>query len=327
MPQLVLTKADETHSFTVGGKAALLDELSECGFPLNFSCRRGDCGQCAATPVSGEFAALNAATPWQQGSQILLCNSRAVGDVAIELEHLPELEDIQHLRSPCKIVQLNKLSEDVLEVLLRLPPNSGFRFLPGQHIRLTNRAKVTRSYSMAEPANPDNLLRIHVRRMVGGAFSHYLFNEAVANDLLHLEGPSGTFFLRRSFTTKKLIFLATGTGIAPIYAMLLNLGAAEKPPLNITLIWGNRTHQDAYLDDALKALQHQLSFHYRCLYSREVADAADPRHVQDLLLEKDLQNAVVLAAGAPEMVRDARSHCLTLGLPEENFLADPFTLS
>ncbi len=260
MPQLILTKADEMHSFTVGGKAALLDELSECGFPLNFSCRRGDCGQCAATPVSGEFTALDTAMPWQQGSQILLCNSLAVGDVAIELEHLPELEEIRHLRSPCKIVQINKRSEDVLEVLLRLPPNAGFRFLPGQHIRLTNRAKVTRSYSLAEPANPDNLLRVHVRRVDGGAFSHYLFNEAAANDLLHLEGPCGTFFRRRSFTTKKLVFLATGTGIAPIYAMLLNLGSAERSPVNITLIWGNRTHQDAYLDDAIKALQSSCLF-------------------------------------------------------------------
>lgn len=327
MPQLVLKKADEMHRFTVGGKAALLDELSESGFSVNFSCRRGDCGQCAATPISGEFTALDAATPWQQGSQILLCNSRAVGDVAIEIEYLPELEDIRHLRSPCKIVQLNKLSANVVEVLLRLPPNSSLRFVPGQHIRLTNRAKVTRSYSLAEPAGLDNLLRIHVQRMEGGAFSHYLFNEAAANDLLHLEGPAGTFFPRQSHAVKKLIFLATGTGIAPIYAILLNLSSAEQLPVDITLIWGNRRREDAYLDDALKTLQLKLPFLYKCLYSRETASPEDPRHVQDVLLEKDLQDAVVLAAGAPEMVRDARSHCLKLGLPEANFLADPFTSS
>lgn len=327
MPQLLLKKAHEMHRFTVSGEAALLDELSDSGFPLNFSCRKGDCGQCAAIPVSGEFTALDATTPWQQGSRILLCNSRAVGDVAIEIEYLPELENIRHLRSPCKIVQLNKLSANVVEVLLRLPPDSSFRFVPGQHIRLTSRAKVTRSYSLAEPASPDNLLRIHVRRTEGGAFSNYLFNEAAANDLLHLEGPAGTFFPRQSHAARKLIFLATGTGIAPVYAMLLNLASVERLSVDITLIWGNRRHEDAYLDDALKALQLKLPFHYRCLYSREAAVAADPRHVQDVLLEKDLQDAVVLAAGAPEMVRDARSHCLKLGLPEANFLADPFTPS
>lgn len=327
MPQLVLKKADDVRYFTVDGKAALLDELSESGFPLNFSCRKGDCGQCAATPVSGEFAALDAAIPWQQGSQILLCNTRAVGDVAIEIEHLPELEDIRHLRSPCKIAQLNRLSANVLEVLLRLPPNSGFRFVPGQHVRLTNRAKVTRSYSLAEPASPDNLLRIHVRRVEGGVFSHYLFHEAATNDLLHLEGPVGTFFPRKSLAARKLIFLATGTGIAPIYAILLDLASTGRLPEDIALIWGNRRHEDAYLDDALKALQLRHPFHYRCLYSRETTAAGDPRHVQDVLLEKDLQDAVVLAAGAPEMVRDAKSHCLDLGLPEANFLADPFTSS
>lgn len=327
MPQIMLKKADDMHHFTVSGKGALLDELSESGFSLNYSCRKGDCGQCAAIPVSGEFAALEAAMPWQQGAQILLCNVRAVGDATIEIEHLPELEDIQHLRSPCKIVQLNKLSANVLEVLLRLPPNSGFRFVPGQHVRLTNRAKVTRSYSLAEPASPDNLLRIHVRRMQGGVFSHYLFHEAAANDLLHLEGPAGTFFPRKSLAAKRLIFLATGTGIAPIYAILLDLASAGRLPADTTLIWGNCRAEDAYLDDALKALQLKFPFHYRCLYSREVAVAADPRHVQDVLLEKDLQDAVVLAAGAPEMVRDARSHCFNLGLPEANFLADPFTSS
>jgi CDP-4-dehydro-6-deoxyglucose reductase len=318
VPQLFLTRADERYSFTVGGEAAL---------PLNFSCRRGDCGQCAVTPISGEFTALNAELPWRQGSQVLLCNSRAVGDVSIEIEHLPELEGIRHLRLPCKIVLLGKLSENVLEVLLRLPPNSGFRFVPGQHIRLTNRLKVTRSYSLAEPQSPDNLLRIHVRRVDGGAFSHYLFNEAAANDLLHLEGPSGTFFHRQLFAKKKLIFLATGTGIAPIYAMLLNLASAERPPSDITLIWGNRMQTDCYLDDALKALQLKLPFHYTCLYSREPLVDTDLRYVQNMLLAQDIKDAVVLAAGAPEMVRDARSHCLALGLPEANFVADPFTSS
>jgi CDP-4-dehydro-6-deoxyglucose reductase len=325
--QLLLKKGDETHRFTVDGKESLLDALVDSEIPLNFSCRKGDCGQCVAMPVAGEFAPLNVTMPWQQGSNILLCNTRSLGDATIEIEHLPELDHIEHVRSPCKIQQLNKLSANVLEAVLRLPPSAGFRFVPGQHIRLTNRAKVTRSYSLAAPASPDNLLRIHVRQVDGGAFSSYLFNEAAANDLLHLEGPAGTFFPRQSHAAKKLIFLGTGTGIAPIYAMLLNLCSAEPLRREITLIWGNRRHEDAYLDEALKALQLKLPFHYTCLYSREVPAASGPRYVQDVLLEEHLQDAIVFAAGAPEMVKDARSHCLKLGLPEGNFLADPFTSS
>ena len=84
---------------------------------------------------------------------------------------------------------------------------------------------------------------------------------------------------------------------------------------------------DGYLNEALLALQIKLPFRYKCLYSREPLVDTDPRYVQNALSARDIEDAVVLAAGAPEMVRDARNHCLALGLPEANFFADPFTSS
>ena len=60
-----------------------------------------------------------------------------------------------------------------------------------------------------------NQLEFFIKKYKNGLMSEYLFEEAKINDLLRLEGPLGTFFLKR-FKFENIIFLATGTGIAPI---------------------------------------------------------------------------------------------------------------
>ena len=318
-----------THRFEAVSDRSLLDQAIEAGIAVNFSCKRGDCGQCVGTLVSGDTMPLIASQPSRIQSDIYLCNAAACSNVEIQLPYFPELADIPTLRSPAKIHELNRLSADVVELALRLPPAVNFKFLPGQFIRLTNKERVTRSYSIAAPMDASKLIRIHVRQVDGGVFSDYLFSNAKPGELLQMEGPHGHFFLRQGQEVSKTIFLATGTGIAPIHAILSALNADQSQKLGeVDVYWGNRFSADEYLRERMQALAADVGFRYWPLHSREVTDRG-PRHVQDLMAShhSSLAGASVYACGSSSMINAARQTCLDLGLTIDRFHSDPFTSS
>lgn len=318
-----------THRFGAVSDRGLLDQAIEAGIAVNFSCKRGDCGQCIGTLIKGETVPLVATQPSRVHTDIYLCNAAPCSDIEIRLPHFPELADAPSLRSPAKIHELNLLSGDVVELALRLPPTTNFKFLPGQFIRLTNKARVMRSYSIAAPLSSSKIIRIHVRKVDGGAFSNYLFGDAKVGDLLQMEGPQGHFFLRRTHKANKTIFLATGTGIAPVHAIIASLDADQRSKLGeIDVYWGNRFSADEYLRDAMQALAVDVGFRYWPLHSREVGDGSI-RHAQDLMAShhSSLAGASVYACGSPSMIDAARLTCTNLGLALDQFHSDPFTSS
>lgn len=315
-------------SFAVDAGANLLDQALAQDVPVNYSCRRGDCGQCAATVVEGEVSALEPGLPYRLDSRWLLCNVAARSDLRIELPYFRELNAIKVLRSPTKIDGLRLLSEDVIEVSLRVPPSTAFAFLPGQYIRLTNRDKTTRSYSLAAGASSDKLLRLHIRKVNGGRFGDWLFGSAKPGDLLQLEGPLGHFFLRDEGEFKTSLFVATGTGMAPIYAMLSSLTSEQQQRCGeIHIYWGNRVSKDAYLQQTLVELATAKGWPLHLIHSRE--PGSQIRHVQDAvgLQHERLDAAQIFAAGNPGMVDAMRQLASHRGLAEDNFHADPFTTS
>jgi CDP-4-dehydro-6-deoxyglucose reductase len=328
--RVTFSKGREIYEFQSGVSESVLDQALSYGVPATYSCKRGDCGQCAATLISGDIAAIDARRPWALPDGVLLCNVRAVGDVAFAVPHFPELDSIPVRKTPCKIHGLTLLADNILEVVLRLPPAANFKFLPGQFIRLVNSSGVTRSYSLAAARQPDNLLRLHVGRVEGGSFSEYWFETARVGDLLQLEGPQGRFFLRTNQGSLETLFLATGTGIAPIYAILNDLAPETLQRLGkISLYWGNRYHRDEYLSDRIVKLCAALDINYQPLYSREPTRSNSARHVQDAVAEKftSLVDAVVFACGSSRMISGARERLAQIGLAPENFISDAFTAS
>ena len=181
---------------------------------------------------------------------------------------------------------------------------------------------------MANAPAEDKLLELHIREVPGGVLSSYWFGAANANDLLRLHGPLGTFFLRGT-SGMHLVFLATGTGIAPVKSMLEGLKAmpADEQPTSITVYWGGRTKQDLYWrpDGATAA-----ACRFEPVLSRAGADWNGTRgHVQQALLAEtpDLLRTLVYACGSDAMIHDARETLLSAGLPPKHFHSDAFVCS
>ena len=219
------------NSFSAETSQTILSAASQNGISLEYSCRTGRCGVCKALVISGETEGF-----------ILTCCRAALTGLQLDVADLGALGNIQVKTLPCRIDGLERLSTDVVEVTLRVPPSSRLEYFPGQYVDMIGNDGLRRSYSVANAPRKDGKISLQIRKVENGQMSQYWFNEAKVNDLLRMEGPLGTFCLREN-AASNLILLATGTGIAPIKAILEKL--CESPEHNtysqIHLYWGGRT--------------------------------------------------------------------------------------
>ena len=318
-------------AFSQSAGQTLLDAAAKSGIGLPYSCKTGRCSTCKCKVLSGQSVAtveeLGLTSEEKAQGFILSCVRGALTDMLIEVEDLGDqvIPEIKTL--PTRISSLEKLASDVLSVKLRFPPNTPFNFLAGQYIDVIGPGGIRRSYSVANAPTSDNQLQLHIRAVQSGAMSQYWFDQAKANDLLRIKGPLGSFFAR-PLNGLHLVFLATGTGIAPVKAMLEQLATAplDDQPLSATLYWGGREPQDLYADPS----PWHLPLRYVPVLSRAPGDWTGARgHVQNSLLsdEPDWANTVVYACGSDAMIQSAKAELTQAGLPTNRFYSDAFVPS
>ena len=329
MPDITLNSGAAFHAET---SISILDAAATASHLIPYSCRSGRCSTCKCKLIAGETTALADETGLTSQEQaegwILSCVRTATTDVVIQADTLDDVRLPQVRTLPCRIQQLERPAPDVLRVRLRLPPDTALEALPGQYIEIIGSGGLRRSYSLAGTCATGKPLELHVRAMDAGAMSTYWFGHARENDLLRLHGPLGTFLLRDT-GGRDLYFLATGTGIAPILALLESLPtlAAAEQPRSVTVLWGGRTPQDLYQDLTNNA---SSNFTFIPVLSRADSNWNGARgHVQDVLLSRrtDLSNAAVYACGSDAMIHSARNALLNAGLPASQFHSDAFVCS
>jgi len=326
-----VVKLSNGREFSAALGDSLVDAALSAGITLPHSCKTGRCSTCKCKVLQGETTALQSETGLTELEKvegwILSCVRSAQTDVTLEVEDLGNvvLPPIKTL--PCRISSIDRLTTDVIRVMLRLPPTADFRSIPGQYIEVIGPGGVRRSYSLANANTEDKTLELHIRAVDGGVMSDYWFKQAKANDLLRFNGPLGTFFLR-SLCQLHLVFLATGTGIAPIKAMLESLAhiESEQAPRSVTVFWGGRTAEDLYFDP--QAIQGGHRF-VPVLSRAAVGWTGVSGYVQNALLatQPDLAHTAVYACGSDAMIRSSKASLRAAGLPENRFFADAFVPS
>ena len=328
MPLLTLTSGAKFQG-QIG--STILDAAATAGIFFPYSCKTGRCSACKCKLLSGQTRKLHPepglTEEEKNNSWILSCVRSAESDITLEVEDLGGtlLPTVKTL--PCRISQLNLLAPNVIQVMLRLPPTADFNFIPGQYIDVIGQNGIRRSYSLANADFTDRILELHIRAVKGGAMSEYWFTHAKVNDLLRLNGPLGTFFLRNTGNID-LIFLATGTGIAPVKAMLESLPSrpADQRPRSVTVLWGGRITSDLYFNISSIA----ANFDFIPVLSRADKIWSGARgYVQNALLavRTDLKHAAVYACGSDVMIQNAKKILLENGLPEKCFYSDAFVCS
>ncbi len=334
MPCQVTIKPSN-HVFSVSGDETILDGALREGFNIAYGCRNGACGSCKGKLLEGRVdygtyqeSALSDSDK-QQG-YALFCQAKALTDVVIECREISAIKDIPVRTLPCRVQKLARVAPDVTMIHLRLPAAERLQFLAGQYIDILTRSGLRRSLSLANAPHDDGVLQLHLRDY-GGPFSKYVFNTLKEKDILRFEGPLGTFFLRED-SVKPMILLASGTGFAPIKAIVEHAihKNIERP---ITLYWGCRVRADLYLHDLAEGWAREHGIRYVPVLSEARPDDnwnGRSGFVHRAVMQDfpDLSGHQVYACGAPIVIESARrdfsAHCK---LPPDDFFSDAFTPS
>lgn len=209
-----------------------------------------------------------------------------------------------------QVSRLRDLTHDVREIDLRLIAPKMIAFKAGQFIsfevsRQGQPGTVTRPYSIASPPSRLELVTIVLNRVPGGPGSTYLFSQQ-EEDPTQFKGPAGTFYLREDFS-RDLLFVATGTGIAPIRSMLLDWSHRGAHG-SATLYWGLRSQRDLYYQDELEALaKTHRNFSFMATLSRPENGWQGPRGRVTRLVEEGIASVKHLAVylcGNGGMIKD-----------------------
>jgi len=260
----------------------------------------------------------------------LLCCSNALSDLEIDIREVNGAGDMPIKKLPSRVNVLERVADDVIVMRLQLPASERLQFLAGQYIEFILRDGTRRCYSIATAPHHEGLLELHIRHMPGGLFTDHVFGAMKEREILRFEGPLGTFFLREN-APNPIVFLASGTGFAPIKAIIEHAiyTKIERP---MTLYWGARSKKDLYMMSLAEQWARDLPhFNFVPVLSEAVAeDAWTGRtglvHHAVIADLPDLSLHQVYACGAPVMVEAARRDFTGRhGLPAEEFYADAFT--
>lgn len=309
------------------GETVLAAALRE-GLVFPYSCRSGNCGICRARLVSGEISP-GAAPEEVLGTcargAILLCQALARSDLVIEAREIEAMAGFEVSTLACRVQRLEPLSHDVTAITLGLEKGRGtLHFLAGQHVDLLLWDNRRRSYSIASTPDHTESIELHVRRVPGGRFSEHELSAIQEQDLLHVMGPLGTFFLRED--PRPAILVGGGTGFAPIAAMLddLCVRGVRRP---VKFYWGVRTRRDLYRHQQIAVWERELGAGFTPVLSRPDPDwegRCGPVHEAVLADHPDLSQVQVYASGPPEMIAAIRTSFPQHGLAGDALYYDSF---
>ncbi|WIT10837.1 CDP-6-deoxy-delta-3,4-glucoseen reductase [Paucibacter sediminis] len=330
------------REFSVERDETLLGAAIRQGVGLPYGCKDGACGSCKSRllegrVIHGAHQAKTLTEAEEAAGFVLTCCATPQTDCVLEARTVPGAGEFAVLKLPSRVISIAKPAPDVALLRLQLPANQNFQFHAGQYVEFILRDGARRSYSMANA--PSNLgtppaIELHVRHMPGGKFTDHVFGAMKEKDILRMEGPFGSFFLRED-SDKPIVLLASGTGFAPIKAIierLQHLGQSAGFSRPTTLYWGCRSKADLYLHDwALQAAASMPQLRYVPVLSEpRPEDGWSGRtgfvHQAVLADLPDLSGHQVYACGAPIMVESAQADFVAkAGLPAEEFYADAFT--
>jgi CDP-4-dehydro-6-deoxyglucose reductase, E3 len=305
------------------------------GVGLPYGCKDGACGSCKVKKLSGvvthgphQSKALS--DDEEQAGYVLTCCGKPQSDVVLESKQVTEVGALPIKKMPARVAALQKLSPDVMAIKLQLPANDTLQYHAGQYIEFILRDGARRSYSMANAMHTGPQVELHLRHMPGGKFTDHVFGAMKEKDILRVEGPFGSFYLREE-SSMPMVFLASGTGFAPIKAIIEHM-KLKNTAREAVLYWGGRRPHDLYQDEWVK---EQCAAMPNLTYVPVVSDALPEdnwggrtgfvhRAVMDDFA--DLSGHQVYACGAPIVVDSAKADFTAQrGLSPDEFYADSFT--
>jgi CDP-4-dehydro-6-deoxyglucose reductase len=323
------------RQFTCEADETILTAAIRAGVGLPYGCKNGACGTCRGKILSGSVthgAHQEKALPVadEERGFALFCCAKPHSEIVLEAREVLGVGEFPVKKLPSRVVRMEKMADDVIVISLQLPASERLQYRAGQYIEFILKDGKRRSYSLANAPHLGEHITLHIRHLPGGVFTDHVFNTMKEREILRFEGPLGTFFLRED-SSKPMVLLASGTGFAPIKA-IVEQAIHDNSTRPMTLYWGGRRPHDLYMhalcEEWARTIPH---FTYVPVISNATPEdgwQGRTGFVHRAVIDDlpDLSNHQVYACGAPVMVDAAKADFTALcTLPAEEFYADAFT--
>ena len=317
------------HVIEVQEDETILDAALRQDVGLPYGCRNGACGNCISTLAAGEVTYPSGKTGALEGATenaCLTCQAVPQTDVSLQVKLFETATEIEVKTLPCRVARHEQLAHDVMAVWLKLPDNQRLQFMAGQYLNFLLSDGRERAFSIANAPHDDELIELHIRHVEGGEFTDYVFDRMQDKAILRIRGPLGTFVLRED-SDRPVIFMAGGTGFAPIKGQIEHaIHIGDKRPMQ--LYWGVRSERDLYQGKLAQQWADQNdNFSFIPVLSEPDADwSGRSGFVHDAVLadHPDMSGFDVYMAGPPVMVNAGKYEFMQAGLSIDHMFSDSF---
>lgn len=329
-----VTIADSDRQFDVKPGESVLSAALRQGVMLPYSCKNGTCGSCKGKVLSGRVEypfhppmALDDAEI--ESGDALLCQAAPLEDLTIRAREISAVRDLQVRMFPARVIEKSLLAPNVMKLRLKLPASQRLQFLAGQYVDALLAGGKRRAFSIASSPVREDEIELHIRHVDGGDFTGWVFNELKERDILRLEGPLGTFFVRNDETDRPMIMMGGGTGFAPVKAMIEDL-LEHDDTRPVELYWGARSAAELYMDSLPKQWDKDHDhIRYRCAVSEpgeDLAGGAFAGFVHEAVIDDhpDLSGYDIYMSGPPAMIESAKKAFARAGAREDRLFYDSF---
>ena len=302
------------------------------GVMLMHGCKEGQCSACKSFLLDGEVDLDRYSTfalPEFEEAEgwTLLCRAHAYSDLEIELINYDEemlTGGIPPRTVGTRVEAVEALTHDIRFLRLAIEDPDPFDFKPGQYvdIHIPGADGEHRSFSMANADPSEGVLDFMIKLYPGGRFSGLLDDGTIGpGDVLDVTGPYGVFTLRNS--SRPLLFIGGGAGMAPILSLLRSLAAGDAPRA-ATYYYGARSEADLFHLDVLAGLPAQF---VPALSEDANGWTGETGLITDVVsrLEANVTEVDAYVCGPPPMVEAAIALLASQGVPEERIHFDKFT--
>ena len=322
-------------TFQAKPSQTILEAAADAGITIPYGCRSGMCGSCKGKLVSGDVMLEDyqeSALTEQEKSDglILCCKALATESITIDIRESEE-EVIKSKVTPVRVESLEKLNQDVVKMMLKLPGDEILKFKAGQYIEFIMADNSRRAFSLANPPH-QYLLELHLRLIEGGKFTQFVFSEMKEKSIHRIDAPIGQFYLRES--EKPIIFVAGGTGFAPVKSVIEDMIFNNNINRPIFLYRGVGKFEDLYMHDLSLEWSNSIDEFTYIPVSQNQSNTNNNDQlriglVHQAVLEdfESFDNVQVYCCGASGLVKVAFESFVKKGLPEDEFFADAFTFA
>lgn len=332
---VTVTTEPAGNTFEVDADSTILSSAMEAGVNLPYGCGNGFCGSCKAKLVSGKIVYEEGYSPDiltdDDQDMILCCKALCKTDVTLDV-HEVVMADIKAEIFNVKVLEIEQVADDVIIMQLLMGEDNHMQFLAGQYLEFILKDGKRRAFSIGNAPKANGKIELHLRQITEGTFTNNLFAGGMnIGDILQIEGPLGTFFLREE-SERDIVMIAGGTGLAPIKGMLEH-AIDEGLKKQIYVYWGACDVKDLYLHETMQSL---VAKHKNIDYVPVLSDTTEKSnwdgatgYVTDVVAKNhpDIAKFEVYMAGPPVMVNAGKDAFIKLGLPEERMFSDSFEIA